>query len=209
MQTDHVLIPPCLDMVKSKPGLQLSGATGRVIYSSAVLWPVLSLVSGLGVKECQQHPANLQPPFLGPPAGTIAGTAGFVALSANFFLSISSTFFTLPKTPACTPAPALQSSGRYGLPIRMASRTMMFVPSHLVGSVLAIASKISCASLPTPLPFLASASFSLATAASARDCKVEVERDDSGGFADVKGVDEEGARESSVNDWIAVMGSMW
>lgn len=79
------------------------------------------------------------------------------------------TIFTRANAPGCCPGPALQFSARYGLAITTVSFTTILVPAHLVGSVLLIASKISCASLLADGFLRAAASLRRATAASARD----------------------------------------
>ena len=119
------------------------------------------------------------------------------------------TFLTLSNSPACTPSPALQSSGRYGLAMLTASSTMIFAPLHLVGRVLYSASNISCASFPTPLPFRASSSFRRAIAWSTRDWRTEAGgRGTSAGRAELK-LDVGGEeRLRRVTDWMDVMGRM-
>ena len=86
------------------------------------------------------------------------------------------TFFTLLSMLACCPAPALQSSARYGAEITTPSFTTILVPSHLVGKVRESPSKISCASLLTDLFLRAASSFIRATAASARLKRAAVSR---------------------------------
>lgn len=124
---------------------------------------------------------------------------------------ILTTFFTLARVPVGAPAPPRQSSGLYGLAIITASSTMIPVPSHLVGSVLDSASKISCASLPTPFPLRLSASFKRSTAASAREVSALVLSGERGGCALVKGVegDEDGGRERSVKFCMVEIGRIW
>ena len=84
----------------------------------------------------------------------------------------------------------------------------MLVPSHLAGRLFASASNISCASLPTPLPLRASASFKRATAASARAERAAVFRGASGGKAFVNGAVPlvDGGADMRVKFWILDMG---
>lgn len=92
-----------------------------------------------------------------------------------------------------------------------ASSTTILVPSHLVGSVLASASKISCASFPTPLPLRRSASFRCSTAASTREASAFVEMGVMGGWALLNGADEDAdeGRERSAKFWMVEIGSTW
>ena len=84
---------------------------------------------------------------------------------------VLTTFFTLPSDSFAAPVTDRQSSGRYGASITTRSLTTISLPSHRVGSVRLIRSKMSCASLLTPLPFFASSAFRRETVASRRDCK--------------------------------------
>lgn len=85
--------------------------------------------------------------------------------------------------------------------------TTILVPSHLVGSVLLSASKISCTSRLTALFLRAAASWRRETAALARDRRAAVGSGDSGGLAAEKDcAGPFGDAERRVKDWIVEMG---
>lgn len=87
-----------------------------------------------------------------------------------------------------------------------ASITTILDPSHLVGNVLLIASKISCASLLTDLFFRAAASWRRATAALARDNRMVGERGVRGGLALAKALGTRGRAERRVKFCITDIG---
>ena len=119
------------------------------------------------------------------------------------------TFFTLLSMLACCPAPALQSSARYGAEITTPSFTTMLVPSHLVGKVRESPSKISWASLLTDLFLRAASSFIRATAASARFKRAAVSRSVICGRALPKGVGPGEVVERRVKLTILDIGRIW